>query len=242
MNRILVVVFGEASKAFEARDALKGFDHEDILTLYAHAIITKNPDGTCTVNEEQDRAALKTVLGSSIGALIGLLGGPAGFAFGAAAGFLTGVTAYLDTARVSATFVDEVSRELTPGKFALVAEIDEDWTRWIDLRMEELGGVIYRYAPSEVKHAAHKEEIAALKAELAQLRAEHAEASADRQAKLYETINQLETRIEQQMEKAKQRRREQQRQAKAKAEILDAKAERLKAKAATTAAKAGGSR
>lgn len=223
MNCILVVIFNEASKAFKARDALKGLHHEDEITLYAYAIITKNPDGTCTVNEEDDRAGLKTALGSSIGALIGLLGGPPGVALGTVAGFLTGVTAYLDTSRVSAEFVDEVSKQLKPGKFALLAEVDEDWTRWLDLRMEELGGAIYRYAPSEVKHAAHEDEIAAMKAHLASLKAEHAQSTADRRAKLFEKINQLDTKIQQQLEKQKKRREEKERQAKARAEILQAK-------------------
>lgn len=224
MNRILVVVFNDASKAFEARDALEGLHHEDVITLYSYAIITKNPDGTCTVNEEDDRAQLKTALGSSIGALIGLLGGPPGFAIGTVAGFLGGVVAYLDTARVSATFVDEVSKELKPGKFALVAEIDEDWTRWLDIRMEELGGAIYRYAPSDVKHAAHRDEITALKADRAHLKAEHAASSAERKARLNERIAQLDTKIQQKLEKAKERREQQERHEKAKAEVLKDKA------------------
>jgi len=228
MDRILAVIFSEPDKVFEGRDALRDLDHEDVLTLYAYAIITKKPDGKVVVNEEDDRAALKTALGSSIGALIGLLGGPAGFAIGTAAGFLAGVTAYLDTSRVSATFVDEVSKELTPGKFALVAEIDEDWTRWLDLRMEQLGGVIYRYAPSDVKHAAHEEEIASMKADLALLRAEHAKSSADRKAKLYDKINQLDTKIQQHLEKGKKQREESEARAKARAEMLKTKASAAK--------------
>lgn len=224
MDRILVVIFSDASKAFEARDALKGFHREDVITLYSYAIITKKPDGTCVVNEEDDRAGLKTALGSSIGALIGLLGGPPGFALGTVVGFLGGVTAYLDTARVTADFVDEVSKELTPGKFALVAEIEEDWTRWVDLRMEELSGVVYRYVPADVKHAAHEEELAAMKADLAVLKAEHGEARAERRVKLYERINQLETKIQQHLEKEKKRREESEDRAKAKAAMLKAKA------------------
>jgi uncharacterized membrane protein len=234
MDRILVVIFSETDKVFEGRDALRDLAHEDLLTLYAYAIITKKPDGKVVVNEEDDRAALKTALGSSIGALIGLLGGPPGFAIGTAAGFLAGVTAYLDTSRVSATFVDEVSKELSPGKFALVAEVNEDWTSWLDLRMEELGGAVYRYAPSDVKRGMHEDEIASMKADLALLKAEHAEASADRKAKLYEKINQLEAKLQQQLEKAKERREEAERRAKAKADVLKAKASSTKEKAEAT--------
>ena len=224
MDRILVVIFSDASKTFEGRDALKGLDEEDLITLFAYAIITKTPDGKVVVNEEKDRVGLKTVAGTSLGSLIGLLGGPVGFGIGAVAGFLTGLIADLDNAHVSTDFVDDVSRELTPGKFALVAEINEDWTRWLDLRMTELGGVVYRYAPSDVKHSSHEAEIAAMKADLATLKAEQEEARADRKAKLYQKINQLETKIQQHLEKEKMRRRESELRAKAKSEMLKAKA------------------
>lgn len=228
MDRILVVVFSEPDKAFEARDALKGLDHEDVLALYAYAIITKTPDGKVVVNEEKDRVGLKTVAGSSLGSLIGLLGGPVGFGIGAVAGFLTGLIADLDNARVSTDFIDDVSRELTPGKFALVAEIDEDWTSWVDLRMAELDGMVYRSSVSNVTHAERSADIAGMKADLARLKAEHEEARADRKIKLYEKINQLDTKIQEHLEKEKKRREESDLRAKAKAEMLKAKASAAK--------------
>jgi len=224
MERVLVVIFSEPDKVFEGRDALKDLDHEDLLTLYAYAIITKTPEGKVVVNEEKDRVGLKTVAGTSLGSLIGLLGGPVGFGIGAVAGFLTGLIADLDNAHVSTDFVDDVSRELTPGKFALVAEVNEDWTSWLDLGMTELGGVVHRYAPSDVTHSSHEADIAAMKTDLALLKTEHEEATAGRKAKLYDKINQLDTKIQQHLEKEKKRREEAERRATAKAEMLKAKA------------------
>lgn len=231
MDRILVVIFSEPDKVFAGRDALQDLDREDLLTLYTYAIITKTPDGKTVVNEEKDRGGLKTVLGSSLGSLIGLLGGPTGFAIGATAGFLTGLIADFDNARVGTDFVDEVSKELKPGKFALVAEVNEDWTRWVDLRMAELGGVAYRETLSEVRQGANSADAAIMKADLALLKAEHAEANAGRKAKLYEKINQLEAKIQQQLEKAKEGRAEAERRAKAKADLLKTKAAGSKEKA-----------
>ncbi len=228
MDRMLVVVFSDIGKAFEARDALKSLDRDDSITDYASAVITKNADGTTTVNEENDPGVLRTVLGTSLGSLIGLLGGPTGVAIGAVAGSLAGATADLDNARIGADFVDEISRALTPGKFALVAEIDEEWTPWVNLRMEELGGVVYRRALSEAKHEANAEDVAAMKADLAQMKAEHAQASADHKVKLLEKINQLDTKIQQQLQKAKQRREITEAKAQAKVKVLEAKAARAR--------------
>jgi len=234
MNRMLVVVFSEATKAFAGRDALRSLDHEDSITLYAYAIVTKNANGTTIVNEEHDPAGLGTLLGTSLGSLIGLLGGPTGVAIGAAAGSLAGVTADLDNARIGGDFVDDVLKQLTPGTVALLAEIDEEWTPWVDLRMEELGGVVYRRTLSQVKHTIHEENVNAMKADLAQMKAELAKAQADRKAKLLEKINQLDSKIQAQLQKAKDRREAAERQEQAKVQLLKAKAAAAKAKAAET--------
>ena len=156
------------------------FDRDGSITAYGYAVITKNADGTSIVNEETDSGPLGTLLGTSLGSLIGLLGGPTGVAIGALAGSLAGATADLDNARIGADFVDEVSRQLTPGKFALVAAIDEDWTFAVDKRMEALGGVVYRRALSEARDTANTEAVTAMKADLAQMKAEHAQARAGR--------------------------------------------------------------
>jgi uncharacterized membrane protein len=230
MDRMLVVVFSELSKALDGRDALKSLDRDDSITDYASAVITKNADGTITVNEEDDHGVLRALLGTSLGSLIGLLGGPIGVGIGAAAGSLAALTANLDNARIGADFVDEVSKQLTPGKFALVAEIDEEWTPWVNLRMEELGGVVYRRALSEAKHAVNEEEIAAMKADLAQMKAEHAQANADHKAKLLEKINRLDTKIQQQLQKAKERNEIAEAKAQAKVNALEAKAARTREK------------
>jgi uncharacterized membrane protein len=231
MNRMLVVVFSEASKAFDGRDALKSMDRDGSASVYALTVITRKADGTSFVNEEGDSGPLGTLLSTSVGSLIGLLGGPPGVAIGAIAGSVVGVASDLDNARIGADFVDEVSRQLTPGKTALVAEIEEERTTAIDQRMEKLGGVVYRRALSEARDAANSEDVAAMKADLEQMKAEHAQAHADWKAKLQEKINRLDSKIQAQLQKARERREAAERQANAKVEVLKAKAKATKVKA-----------
>ena len=170
MNRMLVVVFNEASQAFEGRDALKNLDRDDSLALHAYAIITRKADGSI-VNEEDHHAGLSLPPGTSLRRLIDHFGKTTEVAISTAADYLAPGTKQ-DEARVVADFANEVSQHLTPGKFALVAEIDEEWTPWINLRMEELGGVVYRCPLSDVKQVAESADISAMKAELAQMKAE----------------------------------------------------------------------
>jgi len=232
MDRMLVVVFDSENKAYEGKKALSQLENEGSIVVYAYAVIGKNPDGTTTLKQGDDPGPLGTLVGTSLGSLIGLLGGPVGLAIGATAGLFSGSLADLNNARVGEDFIDDVRQELQSNKFAVVAEIQEDWTTPVDSRMEAVGGKVYRRAVSEVKQTIHDEDIAAMKADIAQMKAEQAKAHADLKGKLQEKINQLDSRIQARLEKAKEQRQAVERQAKAKVEILKAKAAVLKAKAA----------
>jgi uncharacterized membrane protein len=200
---MLVVVFDSESKAYEGKKALSQLENEGSIAVYAYAVIGKNPDGTTTVKQSDDPGPLGTLIGTPLGALIGLLGGPVGFAVGAAVGLVAGGTFDLNNARIGEDFVDDVREQLQPNRFAVVAEIQEDWTTPVDNRMEAIGGKVYRRALSEVKQTLHNENVAAMQADLAQMKAEQAKAQADRKAKLQEKINQLDSKIQAQLEKAK---------------------------------------
>ena len=232
MDRMLVVVFDTEAKAYDGKNVLNQLNEEGSISVYADAVIVKNANGTATVKQSNDQGPLGTLVGTSLGSLIGLLGGPVGLAIGASVGLLSGGLLDLDNARIGSDFIDDVAKQLVPGKFAVVAEIQEEWTTPVDLRMEAIGGKVFRRTLSNVKQTLNEEENEAMKADLAQLKAEHAKASADRKTKLLEKINQLDSKIQARLEKAKERRQAAEREAKAKAEVLKAKAEAQKAKAA----------
>jgi uncharacterized membrane protein len=231
---MLVVIFDKESKANEAKNALFQLEDQDNIVVYAYAVVARNADGTARVAENDDPRPVGTVLGGALGALIGLLGGPVGAGLGAAAGLAAGAAVDVSHARFGEDFVEDIRQQLSPEKFALVAEIDEDVTAPVDTCMEALGGTVYRRALSEVKHRLSDQHAAAMKADRAQLKAEQAKAHADRKAKLQEKINQLDSKIEARLEKAKERRQAAEREAQAKAKLLEAKAAAAKAKAAET--------
>jgi len=231
MDRMLVVVFDNDAKAYEAKKALLQLDREGSITVYAYAVLAKNANGTVKVEQGDDSGPIGTLIGTSVGTIIGLLGGPVGVAVGASAGAAAGATIDLDDARIGDDFIDDVSKKLTPNKIAVVAEIEEDWTTPVDLRMEQIGGIVFRRALSEVRDTIHDENVAAMKADLEQMKAEVAKTHTDHKAKLQEKINQLDTKIQAQLQKAKERREAAEKQAQAKVQVLRAKADAAKAKA-----------
>src|SRR5208282_2296015 len=169
MEKMLVVVFDNETRAYEGSRVLSQLDSEGSITIHAEAVISKNADGTVTVKQGEGDFPVRTVSGTAIGSLIGLLGGPAGLAVGALAGTMAGSVADLFAAGVDSDFLAEVSNVLTPCKYAIVADISEEWVTPVDTRMEALNGFVFRTARESVEEAQRAREVAELRAEIDQL-------------------------------------------------------------------------
>lgn len=237
MERMVVVVFNDESKAYEASRALNQLDSEGSIAIHGESVIAKNADGTVTVKQADGDFPIRTVGGTAIGSLVGLLGGPVGVAVGALAGSMAGSLSDLYVAGVDSDFLGEVSDTLTPGKHAVVADISEEWVTPVDTRMEALGGFVFRTTHKAFEDDQRARDVAELKAEIDQLKVEHTRAKADRKAKLQAKIDQLNTKLQQKLEQAKQRSAQIKSETDAKVQALQKKAARAQgdAKAAIDA-------
>lgn len=188
-NKILVSVFDNEQAAFEGVTALRDLHRDGDITVYGSTVIAKDPAGTVAVRKEADNGPVGTLAGVVTGGLVGLLGGPAGVAVGAYIGAVGGAMYDLFKAGVSIDFVDEVSASLTPGKAALIADIDETWVTPIDTRLGALGGTTFRRLPGEVADAELVRETDAARMELEQLRAEIRETSGEAKANVEKAID-----------------------------------------------------
>ena len=228
MDRMVVVVFANETKAYEGSRALQQLDSDGSIAVYASSVVTKNPNGKVTVKQAADSFGKNTLSGMAVGSLIGLLGGPIGVAVGASSGALAGSVSDLDTARIDADFLNDVSELLTTGKTALVAEIDEEWTTPVDTNMEAAGGVVFRRSLAEVIESQDQRSIDAMKADLAQMKLEQAQAIAERKEKLNARIDALQNKLHNKLEQSKSRREAIRLEAEARIEMLKAKAAQSK--------------
>jgi len=195
MQRMVVVIFDTDDQAYEASRALNELADDNFIAVNADGVVTKDPDGTTRVVETQVLAPEGTMGGSALGGLIGLIGGPAGLAIGATAGFILGAGTDVARARVGRDFVRDVQNELEPGKSALVAQIDEESTEFVDARMDALGGVVFRRALSDVTDNELERDVSGIQADLAQTRAEHAASAAERKKHLQARIDALNQKL-----------------------------------------------
>ena len=195
MQRMVVVIFDTEAQAYKASQALEALADGSFIAVNADVVVTKDPDGTTRVLEPRSLAPEGTMGGAAVGGLIGLIAGPAGLAIGATAGFILGAGTDVARARVGRDFVADVQSELEPGRSALVAQIDEESTEFVDARMDALGGVVFRRALSDVTDNEFECEVSGIQADLAQTRAEHAASRAERKERLRERIDSLNQKL-----------------------------------------------
>ncbi len=237
MSKFIFVSFPDEAKAYEGTRSLEALHAEGSLTLYGMAVVAKSQDGRLVVKREIDRGPLGIAVGAVVGGLVGLLGGPVGVALGVSGGAFLGSLNDLANFGVSREFLDNVAKDLTPGKVALVAEVSEEWVTPLNARMSELGSIVYRTGRSAVEDELSQKELAAAKAELSQLKAEYDHAKAETKATLKARIDEVDVKANSISERLQTRMTDLTQETEAKLKALQAQATRasedLKAKIET---------
>lgn len=205
MNKMLVAVFDREAMAFEGLSALKDLHRDGDITLYSSAVIAKDKNGQVELKQEADAGPVGTAVGLLTGTLIGLVAGPAGLAVGASVGGLAGLVFDVNKSGVDVTFVDDVSKSLTSGKFAVVAEIEESWTTPVDTRLHKLDGIVFRRLRGEVIADQLVRESAAFEADLKSLNDDLKQAAAESRTAIQKDIERLKTQIKATQDLAKAR-------------------------------------
>src|ERR1700731_5491081 len=152
MDKMLVAVFDNGTAAFDGLSALRDLHRDGYITFYAWAVIVKDGTGKISVKQalEEGGPPPGAALGLLTGKLLKLLRGPAGLAIGTSLPGLTGFLFDLDMSRIGPKFLDEIVQALTPGKAAVLAEVDESSTTRIDERLRKRGGMVFRRLPAEL--------------------------------------------------------------------------------------------
>jgi uncharacterized membrane protein len=223
MEKMIVAVFDTEKKAYDGSKALNELDDEGSITVHSEAVIAKASDGTVSVKKEDDSFPIRTVAGTAVGSLIGLLGGPIGVALGAGAGTLAGAISEAYVADVDTDFLYDASSKLTNGKYAVVADVSEEWETPIDTRMEALGGTVIRTVKKNYEADQRAQDIAMAKMQRDQLKTEMTTASSSRKAKLQAKIDALNKKIDTKMTNAKQRLEQMKHERDAKIQALETK-------------------
>jgi uncharacterized membrane protein len=178
---------------------------EGNLTVYGVAVVTKDKDNQILVKDAAESGPLGMAVGALVGGLIGVLGGPAGLLAGVAGGAVIGGMGDLFNLGLSAKFIEEVATELSPGKTAVIAEVDESWETPLDSRMAAIGGTVLRNWRADIEDEQIAAEIAARRADYHHLKSEIAHGEASAKTLLKTKVEQAQTALHHAETRAKTR-------------------------------------
>jgi uncharacterized membrane protein len=152
MDSVIVVNFGEDSKAYEALTKLKELDGQRQIDLAEAVVVTRREDGQIeTKDQVGDESLTGTGTGGIIGLVIGILGGPLGVLLGGATGVLIGSLFDIDDEEETESVLGEIGRSVKVGRTSLLAEVEEQSPEVVDSAMAELGGTIVRRDVDDVE-------------------------------------------------------------------------------------------
>ena len=144
MENIIVLIFTNEKKAIEGLHKLNELEFEGDISLFDHVLVRKNLDGAYEVLKEETTNGWRTLAGMTIGGLLGLLGGPIGVGVGLYAGTAIGAVADVHNYAFERDFMDRVKKDVPTGATAIIAEVDEDSSVFINTYMQPLAAEIIR--------------------------------------------------------------------------------------------------
>ncbi|HNT26158.1 MAG TPA: DUF1269 domain-containing protein, partial [Anaerolineales bacterium] len=191
MNKIFVAVFDSEAFAYEGLSILNDLHSSGDITLYATAIVAKGASRTFRARHTSGNGPIGLALDRLMGSLLSLQAAPIGATSKPSAESMAELISDLTRAGVSLDFLGEVSQALTPGKAAVLAEVQETWAIPVDARLNKIGGQVLQRQRMELFEDQLQHDAALLIGELKQRQAEMVLASAAHRATLQKEVDKI---------------------------------------------------
>jgi uncharacterized membrane protein len=145
MENLLIITFGSKAKATEGLNRLRDLDQLGDIVIYNEALVQKTGINQFEIIEHEgpDTDALPAT-GALGGAVIGALAGPLGMAMGMLTGATLGLADEVNRLDFSSDVLEQVTRQLGVGKFAIILDVEEDTESIVDSYMKTSEGYVLR--------------------------------------------------------------------------------------------------
>jgi uncharacterized membrane protein len=138
--QVVVAAFNEEGTADEVLKELKVAKWAGLIGIQNAAVLRRDQKSKLHVKELKDWGGGKgAAFGGAMGAVVGLLAGPAVLAAGAAGALIGGLAAKLRDSGFSNERLQTIGTSLKPGTSAIVAVIEHKWVAELEEQMAEAG-------------------------------------------------------------------------------------------------------
>ena len=145
MANIIVIPFTEEENAIAALHKIKELDGYGDITLYEHIMIRKiEHDHYEILFYKEQGEGWRTVTGMALGGLVGALAGPIGLVVGLYTGTVAGAAWDVSRHDFEEELIQKVSNKMNIGTIAIIAEVGEDSSIFIDDALKPFTSEIIR--------------------------------------------------------------------------------------------------
>jgi len=144
MSTLVLVTFPNMDTLRVGIEELNRLHADAGIKLDSLAVVACDAGGKLSVQERVAERHGATAAGALIGGLAGLPLGPVAAMIGAVGGALIGTSAEIVHRHDESALIDGMSRELTPGKAAIIAEVDDAGLTAFEAAMRRSGGTTIR--------------------------------------------------------------------------------------------------
>lgn len=166
LENVILVPENGPGAARALLDSLCGLTESGEIELRGAAIVERHPDGRWHFPKETAQPSYRgTITSGAVGALIGLLAGPAGMLLGGTAGLLVGSSVEIGDSEDVEAILHALPRMVPPGSTALLADVYETSPDAVDTAVSASGAAVLRMPRTDVER-----ELAAAEKQLEQAR------------------------------------------------------------------------
>ncbi|CAM3959049.1 MULTISPECIES: DUF1269 domain-containing protein [Tsukamurella] len=195
-ENVILLTWPTTASAYEAQSQLTELGNSGAVEVRESAVVERGADGTLTVPQgDSGTVGLATLGGSTLGVLVGVLGGPVGALLGWASGALIGGAWDLSRADDSDSVIAALSSSIPPGSNALIADVVEGSHDAVDGLAARSGARLVRKPTDEVLDEVDAAEEAADEAAAAARKKVREEKKADRSADRHARVNKLKDKL-----------------------------------------------
>ncbi|TYB79507.1 DUF1269 domain-containing protein [Bizionia myxarmorum] len=195
MANIIVIPFKEKTKAIDALHKIKELDVYGDITLYEHIMIRKDDKNHYEIlDNKTDSEGWRTFTGMALGGLVGAFAGPIGFIVGLYTGTTVGAVWDINHFNFETDFIKKVSNTMTVGTIAIIAEVGEDSSVFIDTALKPYSSEIIRSEAGVEFDDYIDEQIEELEEEIDDEREKLTKATANEKSKIKLKITELKSK------------------------------------------------
>ena len=146
-NNVIVAVFKVESEGFQAFTELKQAAAGEKYLVNAAALVKKEKDTYNVLDGFDSGKNTKddTIIGGTIGMLLGIIGGPIGMLLGGTYGALIGMSVDAGDALFGASMLEQIVAKLDDGMVAIIALASEESQDPLDEKLSKFDTVIARF-------------------------------------------------------------------------------------------------